>query len=119
MAVGDGDSSAKAMSRFLLDQYLNAVSPANFAATNPDVMKRVKETNGANLVGGFQNLVEDAMSGKGIVRRRTDETAFVKGKTIAATPGEVVFQNELFQLIQYTPTTPRSRKRRCSTCRRW
>ncbi|MES2905128.1 MAG: hypothetical protein V4696_13160, partial [Pseudomonadota bacterium] len=54
VAVGDGDSSAKAMSRFLLDQYLNAVSPANFVATNPDVMKRVKETNGANLVNGFQ-----------------------------------------------------------------
>ncbi len=107
VAVGDGDSSAKAMSRFLLDQYLNAVSPANFALTNPDVMKRVKETNGANLVNGFQNLVEDAMSGKGIVRRRTDDNAFVKGKTIAATPGEVVFQNELFQLIQYTPTTPK------------
>ncbi len=105
VALGDGDDSSKSMSRFLLDQYLNAVSPANFALTNPDVMKRVKETNGANLVGGFQSLVEDLTSGKGIVRRRTDETAFVKGKTIAATPGEVVFQNELFQLIQYTPTT--------------
>ena len=93
------------MVRFLLDQYLNAISPANFAATNPEVVKRTKETNGANLVQGFAHLIEDIASGKGIVQRRTDPTAFEKGKTIAATPGEVVFENDLFQLIQYTPTT--------------
>jgi polyhydroxyalkanoate synthase len=93
------------MTRFLLDQYLNAISPANFAATNPEVVKRTKETNGGNLVQGFAHLMEDIASGKGIVQRRTDPTAFEKGKTIAATPGEVVFENELFQLIQYTPTT--------------
>ncbi len=104
---GEGDTSAKAMSRFLLDQYLGAISPANFALTNPDVMNRTAETNGANLVGGFQNLIEDLTSGKGIVQRRTDTSAFVKGETIAATPGEVVFQNDLFQLIQYKPTTPK------------
>jgi polyhydroxyalkanoate synthase len=103
LAAGDGSSGAAA--RFLLDQYLNAVSPANFALTNPDVMKRIKETGGANLVTGFQNLMEDLASGKGIVKRRTDESKFVKGKTIAATPGEVVFQTELFQLIQYAPAT--------------
>ena len=93
------------MASFLLDQYLNAISPANFAATNPEVVKRTKETNGANLVQGFAHLIEDIASGKGIVQRRTDPTAFEKGKTIAATPGEVVFENDLFQLIQYTPTT--------------
>ena len=69
------------------------------------MVQRTKETNGANLVQGFANLLEDIVSGKGIVQRRTDPTAFDKGKTIAATPGEVVFQNDLFQLIQYTPTT--------------
>jgi polyhydroxyalkanoate synthase len=105
VSLGDGPESGKATVRFLLDQYLNAVSPANFAATNPDVVKRTKETNGANLVQGFAHLVEDIADGKGIVRRRTDDAAFVKGKTIAATPGEVVFQNDLLQLIQYTPTT--------------
>ena len=99
------------MVRFLLDQYLNAVSPSNFALTNPDVVKRTKETNGANLVQGFANLLEDLSSGKGIVQRRTDPTAFEKGETIAATPGEVVFQNDLFQLIQYTPTTRQGRRR--------
>ena len=107
VSMGDGPDSGKATMRFLLDQYLGAVSPANFATTNPDVVKRTKETNGANLVQGFAHLIEDMASGKGIVRRRTDDSAFVKGKTIAATPGEVVFQNELFQLIQYTPTTPK------------
>ena len=95
------------MVRFLLDQYLNAVSPSNYALTNPDVVKRIKETNGGNLVQGFAHFLEDLSSGKGIVQRRTDPTAFEKGKTIAATPGEVVFENELFQLIQYTPTTPK------------
>src|SRR6478672_5247508 len=100
-----GEGSSGAMAKFLLDQYLNAVAPSNFAATNPDVVKRTKETGGSNLVQGFLNLLEDVGSGKGIVQRRTDPNAFEKGKTIAATPGEVVFENELFQLIQYSPTT--------------
>ncbi|MEO6199278.1 MAG: class I poly(R)-hydroxyalkanoic acid synthase [Sphingomicrobium sp.] len=105
VGLGKGDDGAQATMRLLLDQYLNAISPANFAFTNPEVVKRTKETNGANLVQGFTNLLEDIGSGKGIVKRRTDDTAFEKGKTIAATPGSVVFQNDLFQLIQYTPAT--------------
>jgi polyhydroxyalkanoate synthase len=105
VSLGEGNASSTAMASFLLDQYLNAVSPSNFASTNPEVVKRTKETGGANLVQGFAHLIEDIASGKGIVQRRTDPTAFEKGKTIAATPGEVVYENELFQLIQYTPTT--------------
>ena len=100
-----GDGSSGAMARFLLDQYLNAISPTNFAATNPEVVKRVKETGGANLVQGFKHLLEDIGSGKGIVQRRTDPDAFEKGETVAATPGAVVYENELFQLIQYDPST--------------
>lgn len=100
-----GPSSNGAMARFLLDQYLNAVAPTNFATTNPEVVKRVKETGGANLVQGFMNLLEDVGSGKGLVQRRTDPNAFEKGKTIAATPGAVVYENELFQLIQYNPAS--------------
>jgi polyhydroxyalkanoate synthase len=106
VSLGGENGSGAAMRRFLLDQYLNAIAPTNFAATNPDVLDRIRETNGANLVQGFANLIDDIASGKGIVQRRTDPGAFEKGATIAATPGEVVFQNELFQLIQYTPTTP-------------
>ena len=100
-----GNGSHGAMARFLLDQYLNAISPTNFAATNPEVVKRTKETGGANLVTGFLNLLEDVGSGKGIVQRRTDPNAFEKGRTIAATPGSVVYENDLFQLIQYDPAT--------------
>ncbi|MEO6255363.1 MAG: class I poly(R)-hydroxyalkanoic acid synthase [Sphingomicrobium sp.] len=105
VARGGGGGQSKATTSFLLDQYLNAVSPTNFALTNPAVVQRIHETGGSNLVEGFSNLLEDLSSGKGIVRRRADPTAFVKGETIAATPGEVVFENELFQLIQYTPST--------------
>ncbi|HET7710262.1 MAG TPA: class I poly(R)-hydroxyalkanoic acid synthase [Sphingomicrobium sp.] len=105
VAVGDGSGHSQATARFLLDQFLNAVSPSNFAATNPEVVERIKETNGGNLVRGFANLLEDVASGKGIVQRRTDPNAFKKGETIAATPGAVVFENELFQLIQYNPST--------------
>ena len=102
-----GKGSQGAMARFLLDQYLNAISPTNFAATNPEVVRRTKETGGQNLVQGFANLLEDLGTGKGIVQRRTDPDAFKKGETVAATPGAVVFENELFQLLQYTPTTER------------
>ena len=86
VSLGEGAQSGSAMVSFLLDQYLNAISPANFAATNPEVVKRTKETGGANLVQGFAHLIEDVASGKGIVQRRSDPTAFEKGKTIAATP---------------------------------
>ena len=105
VSLSDVEGGGRATMRFLLDQYLNAVAPTNFAHTNPDVLKRTKETNGANLVQGFANLIEDLASGKGLVQRRADPNAFEKGKTIAATPGQVVFQNDLFQLIQYDPAT--------------
>ncbi|TMJ19777.1 MAG: class I poly(R)-hydroxyalkanoic acid synthase [Alphaproteobacteria bacterium] len=101
-AGGDGPDAA--MMNFLVDQYLNAVAPTNFAMTNPAVVERTVETGGANLAAGFAHLLEDVASGKGIVRRRT-ESDFVVGETLAATPGAVVFQNELFQLIQYDPAT--------------
>jgi polyhydroxyalkanoate synthase len=106
VSVGErGSDGSRATVRFLLDQYLNAVAPTNFAHTNPEVLKRTKETGGSNLVQGFAHLIEDLVSGKGLVQRRSDPTAFEKGKTIAATPGQVVFQNDLFQLIQYEPAT--------------
>jgi polyhydroxyalkanoate synthase len=105
VSLGSGDEGAQATVRLLLDQYLNAISPANFAFTNPEVVERTKTTKGANLIQGFAHLLEDIAAGKGIVKRRTDENVFVKGKTIAATPGSVVHQSDLFQLIQYNPTT--------------
>jgi len=104
--AGAGDERGKAMVGFLLDGWLNAVAPSNFAMTNPQVIERTLATGGANLIAGFANLVEDVAAGKGIVKRRTDPDAFVKGESIAATPGQVVWQNDLCQLIQYAPTTP-------------
>ena len=106
VSEGRGDASTRAMAGFLLDGWLNAVAPTNFPTTNPAVIERTIATGGANLVQGFANLLEDALSGKGIVRRRSDPAAFEKGVTIAATPGQVVWQSELCQLIQYAPTTP-------------
>lgn len=100
------DTPNAAMIDFLVDQYLNAIAPTNFAMTNPQVVRRTVDTGGANLAQGFAHLIEDVAAGKGIVRRRTDPDAFVKGETIAATPGSVVFQNDLCQLIQYDPATP-------------
>src|SRR5438094_2957471 len=109
LTVADKDpnvsNSSRATFRLLVDQYVNAVAPTNFALTNPEVLERIRETNGGNLVQGFRNLIEDLASGKGLVQRRTDPTAFEKGKTIAATPGQVVFEGELFQLIQYKAAT--------------
>ncbi len=99
-----GEGSKAAMMNFLADQYLNAVAPTNFAMTNPEVMQRTVETGGANLAAGFANLLEDVAAGKGIVKRRTTSD-FTVGETLAATPGSVVFQNDLFQLIQYDPAT--------------
>lgn len=103
--AADGQGPNAAMMNFLVDQYLNAVAPTNFAMTNPEVVSRTIETGGANLAAGFANLVEDVTAGKGIVRRRVTDD-FKVGETLATTPGSVVFQNELFQLIQYDPTTP-------------
>ena len=101
----EGRGANGAMMNFLVDQYLNAIAPTNFAMTNPEVVQRTLETGGANLAAGFANLVEDVAAGKGIVKRRT-QSEFVVGETLATTPGSVVFQNDLFQLIQYDPTTP-------------
>ena len=105
VAATDRDGPNAAMMNFLVDQYLNAVAPTNFAMTNPEVVQRTIETGGANLAAGFANLLEDVAAGKGIVRRRV-ESDFVVGETLATTPGSVVFQTDLFQLIQYDPATP-------------
>jgi polyhydroxyalkanoate synthase len=90
---------------FYTRQYIDAVSPSNFLLTNPEVMRETVASGGQNLVKGLNNLLEDlARSGGGQVRlRMTDENAFKLGVNIATTPGKVVFQNDLIQLIQYYP----------------
>jgi polyhydroxyalkanoate synthase subunit PhaC len=91
---------------FFTRQFIDAMSPSNFAFTNPEVMRTTIETNGENMAKGLGKLLEDLTAGEGKLRiRMTDDDAFTFGKDIAATPGKVVFQNDLMQLIQYAPAT--------------
>ena len=97
---------------FYTRQFVDALSPSNFVATNPEVLSATLETGGQNLLRGLENLLEDLRRGKGRLSiTMTDMEAFRIGENIAATPGKVVFQNGLMQLIQYTPTTPYVRRR--------
>ncbi len=89
---------------FYTRQYLDALSPSNFLLTNPEVLRETVASGGQNLVKGLNNLLEDMERGGGQIRlRMTDEKAFKLGVNIATTPGKVVYQNDLIQLIQYYP----------------
>lgn len=97
---------------FYTRQFVDAMSPTNFLLTNPEVLRRTAETGGENLLKGLSNLLADLERGKGKLRiRMTDDTKFRVGENIAVTPGKVVFQNDLMQLLQYTPTTAKVLKR--------
>jgi polyhydroxyalkanoate synthase len=91
---------------FYARQFINALSPSNFALTNPEVLRQTRETGGENLVRGLNNLLNDLENGRGNLRiKMTDTDAFKVGENIATTPGKIIFQNELMQLIQYSPAT--------------
>ena len=97
---------------FYTRQFVDAMSPTNFLMTNPEVLRRTAETGGENLLRGLSNLLTDLERGRGKLKiRMTDDTKFKVGENIAVTPGKVVFQNDLMQLIQYTPTTEAVLKR--------
>jgi polyhydroxyalkanoate synthase len=92
--------------RFYTRQFVDAIAPSNFILTNPEVLRATIESGGQNLVNGLENLLEDLERGKGkLAIKMTDLDAFEIGRNIATTPGKVVYQNDLMQLIQYTPTT--------------
>ncbi len=95
---------------FLLTNIIDSLSPNNYAQTNPQVWQAVRDSNGANLVKGMENLLDDYQDGE-LRIRMTDMQAFELGKDIATTPGKVVFRNELMELIQYTPSTAKVRQR--------
>jgi polyhydroxyalkanoate synthase len=97
---------------FYTRQFVDAIAPSNFVLTNPEVLKATLESGGENLVKGLENLLDDLERGHGrLAIRMTDEAAFKIGENIAVTPGKVVFQNDLMQLIQYAPTTDKVKRR--------
>jgi len=97
------DEGARTRVEFFTQQYLNAISPANFAFTNPEAIRKAIDTGSISLLSGLANLLADAAEG-GLVQRRS-EREFELGVDLAATPGSVVYRNELMELIQYAPAT--------------
>jgi len=97
---------------FYTRQFVDAMSPSNFLATNPEVLQTTIETGGENLLRGLTNLLDDLERGRGqLAVTMTDLKAFRLGESVAATPGKVIFQNELMQVIQYAPSTPEVKRR--------
>ncbi|MFQ6016827.1 MAG: PHA/PHB synthase family protein [Kiloniellaceae bacterium] len=108
---GMDDKTAKKVD-FYTRQFVDAMAPSNFVMTNPEVLRATLESGGENLVKGLENLLEDLERGKGRLSIKTTDTeAFELGANIAVTPGKVVYQNDLIQLIQYDPATERVYKR--------
>ena len=96
------EPAAKERARFAVKQWIDAMCPANFAATNPQALEQALETRGESLARGLGLLLADVQRGR---ISQTDESVFEVGRNLAVTPGSVVYENELIQLIQYAPGT--------------
>lgn len=106
------DEATKRKVEFVTRQMIDAMSPTNFAMTNPDVLEETYRSGGENLTRGLMHLVSDLERGDGrLALSQTDMEGFEVGKDLAATPGDVVFRNEVMELIQYAPTTEQVRQR--------
>ena len=106
------DPATRERARFYLRQIAGAISPSNFLATNPELLRTTLRENGENLVRGMHMLAEDIEAGHGRLKiRQGDASKFRLGENMATTPGKVVFRNDLFELIQYAPTTATVYKR--------
>ena len=106
------DDQTQKKVNFYTRQYIDALSPSNFAMTNPEVFRETVKSHGQNLLKGLNNLLRDVEDGGGNLRvKMTDTTAFELGKNVATTPGKVVFQTEMMQLLQYTPSTDKVLKK--------
>jgi polyhydroxyalkanoate synthase len=100
------DEHTRRKAEFYVKQISNAVSPSNFVLTNPELFRETLGSSGENLVRGMQMLTEDIEAGKGDLRiRQSDSSTFEVGKNLATTPGKVVFENDLIQVLQYAPVT--------------
>jgi len=104
----DAPEPLRARLRFGVMQWVEAASPANFLATNPEATEKLLETGGASLRAGMDNLLNDMCQGR---LSQSDETAFRLGENLAATPGSVIYQNAVMQLIQYAPMTGKTHAR--------
>ncbi|MDD2873697.1 MAG: class I poly(R)-hydroxyalkanoic acid synthase [Azoarcus sp.] len=100
MPISDG--RAKSRIQFLTRQYIDALAPSNFAATNPEFIKTAVESKGESITQGIRNLIDDLEKGR---ISMTDDGAFEVGRNLAVSPGAVVFENDLMQLVQYAPLT--------------
>ncbi len=97
---------------FYTRQFVDAMAPSNFVLTNPEVLRATIESGGENLVNGLKHMLDDLERGKGrLMIKMTDMEAFKVGENIAVTPGKVIYQNDLMQLIQYEPTTAKVKRR--------
>jgi len=106
------DEQTQKKVNFYTRQYIDALSPSNFAMTNPEVFRETVKSHGQNLLKGLNNLLRDVEDGGGNLRvKMTDTTAFELGKNVATTPGKVVFQTDMMQLLQYTPSTDKALKK--------
>jgi polyhydroxyalkanoate synthase len=106
------DDHMRHKAEFYVRQIGNAISPSNFVLTNPEVMRETLSSNAENLVRGMHMLAEDIEAGQGNLKiRQSDASKFALGRNIALTPGKVIYQNELMQLIQYAPATESVLKR--------
>jgi polyhydroxyalkanoate synthase subunit PhaC len=110
VAVAPVDDATRAQVDFASRQMMNALAPTNFPHTNPQVARRTIESGGLSLMTGLSNLLEDVGKGQGLVSRRAPND-FELGVNVAATPGAVVFRNDLMELIQYAPTTDKVYRR--------
>ncbi|KJC59843.1 poly(3-hydroxyalkanoate) synthetase [Bradyrhizobium sp. LTSPM299] len=100
------DPHTRKKAEFYVQQIANALAPSNFVLTNPEVLRATVESNGDNLVRGMKMLAEDIESGHGTLRiRQSDPGNLQVGVNMATTPGKVIYQNEVMQLIQYSPAT--------------